>query len=439
MTYHAPRGVNDLFPDVAHAFSWIEERAHELFSRYGYTLFEAPVFEQTEVFVRGIGEATDVVKKEMFGVYSAVAAGKLSSGEALKADEQLTLRPEGTAGVVRAVVEHSIVTPGSPVAKLWYSGSMFRHEKPQKGRLRQFHQIGVECIGAGEPSADAEVIIMLMRFFESLGLPQSSMRLYLNSMGDATCRPAYRKAVRSYLLENKALLCDECVRRADSNPLRAFDCKNPGCIEVMAAAPIITDMLCDECATHYDAVRSLLGAAAITFTEDPRLVRGLDYYTRTVFEVQVDAGLGAQNALGGGGRYDGLVEEFGGKPTPGLGFAVGLERILMTLEAQGITVGKLPTPKVFVAAVDTNTREAAFSVALMLRDAGLAVELDHQQRSLKSQFKLADKLGVPWVVVIGDDELLSATVTLRHMPTGEERRVRPDELIALLRGAAKEY
>ena len=428
MTYNAPRGLNDLLPASAHAHSWIDCVAGEVFSRYGYALIETPLFEQTEVFVRGIGEATDVVGKEMFGVYSAAALNKLANGEPLKADEQMTLRPEGTAGVARAVVQHNLVTTSSPVAKLWYAGSMFRHERPQKGRLRQFHQIGLECIGAAEPTADAETIIVLMRFFEALGLPRDEMRLYINSMGDAACRPVYRKTLREYILDNSSALCEECARRADTNPLRAFDCKNPACVAVMANAPAITAFLCADCAAHYVSVRALLDAAGISYEENPRLVRGLDYYTRTVFEVQVDAGLGAQNAIGGGGRYDGLIEKFGGKPTPGLGFAVGIERTLLALEALGLCVGEPPELAVFVAAVDTNARAAAFSVAQMLRDAGISAELDHQNRSLKSQLKLADKLGVIWVVILGPNELASGTATLRCMQTHDERRVALDEL-----------
>ena len=429
MTYRAPRGVNDLLPAMAHAFSWIEEKAHEVFANYGYALIETPIFEQTDVFVRGIGSATDVVNKEMFAVFSGASTAKLVAGEELKADEQLTLRPEGTAGVARALVQEGLVaSPGFPPVKLWYSGPMFRHERPQKGRLRQFHQIGAECVGAAEPTADAEVIIMLMRFFESLGLARESMRLYLNSMGDETCRPAYRAAVREFILAHTDSLCEECVRRAETNPLRAFDCKNPTCSVVMDEAPVITEMLCDECAAHYDVVRTLLDAAGMTFEENPRLVRGLDYYTSTVFEVQVDAGLGAQNALGGGGRYDRLIEEFGGKPTPGLGFAVGLERIVLALEAQGVKVGTVPQPLVFVAAVDDEVRATAFAIASQLRDAGIAVELDHQNRSLKSQFKLADRLGVQWMVVIGPDELAAQEATLRCMETHDERRVPFDKL-----------
>jgi histidyl-tRNA synthetase len=347
---------------------------------------------------------------------------------------------------------------------------MFRHERKQKGRNRQFHQIGVEFLGAPEPSADAETIAMLMRFFTACGIPATLMRLYVNSMGDDDCRPAYRALVRDYLLLHSGELCPECVHRANTNPLRAFDCKNPACIEVMAGAPRITDALCPRCAAHYARVKELLFAQSVAFEEAPRLVRGLDYYTRTVFEVQVDAGLGAQNAIGGGGRYDRLMEEFGGRPTPGLGFAVGLERIVLVLDALGVMREGLPAADVFVATVtsagaavsagttiaagdgatvvagagaaatastkgaraevggDAKLRDAAFSITEGLRRADIAAEMDHQARSLKSQLKLANRLDVAHCVIVGPDELAEGTIVLRDMRSHEERRVGLDEL-----------
>jgi histidyl-tRNA synthetase len=400
-----------------------------VFSRYGYALIETPTFEQLDVFVRGIGEATDVVGKEMFRVFSPAALAKMAEGTALKIDEMLALRPEQTAGVARAVVQHNLVPPEGATTKLWYKGSMFRAERPQMGRLREFHQIGAECLGAAEPSADAEVIIMLMRFFEGCGIPRDAMRLYLNSMGDGTCRPAYREKIREHIIAHSEALCPECVRRADTNPLRAFDCKNPACQTVMEQAPRLVDLLCGECATHYVEVKALLDAEGMAYEENPRLVRGLDYYTRTVFEVQVDAGLGSQNAIGGGGRYDALIEEFGGRPVPGLGFAVGLERIQLVLEAVGGAVDCSPKPAIYVAAVDAKVRSAAFSLAQRLRDAGVATELDHQGRSLKSQFKQADKLGVSQVIVVGPDELLRGSVTLRAMDSHEEATVSLETIV----------
>jgi histidyl-tRNA synthetase len=432
MAFQAPRGTAVLLPRQAHAFDRMQQVAHAVFGRYGYALIETPTFEQLDVFVRGIGEATDVVGKEMFRVFSPGALAKTAEGRALKADEVLALRPEQTAGVARAAVQHNLIPPDGTTVKLWYKGSMFRAERPQMGRLREFHQIGAECLGAAEPTADAEVIIMLMRFFEDCGIPRSTIRLYLNSMGDAACRPAYREQVRAYIIDHAADLCPECVRRAETNPLRAFDCKNPGCQEAMAAAPCITDTLCDSCASHYAAVKSLLDEARIAYVENPRLVRGLDYYTRTVFEVQVDTGLGSQNAIGGGGRYDGLIEEFGGKPTSGLGFAVGLERIQLVLEATGRATDLSPVPDVYVAAVAADVRPTAFAIAQSLRDAGIAAELDHQGRSLKSQFKQADRAKVSQIIVVGPSELEAGCVTLRSMDSHEEVSVLLDELIGVV-------
>jgi histidyl-tRNA synthetase len=437
MALQAPRGTADLLPQQAHALNRIKETALEVFGRYGYALIETPTFEQLDVFVRGIGQATDVVGKEMFRTFSPDALEKYAAGEPLKAHTQLALRPEQTAGVARAAVEHNLVSPGGATVKLWYTGSMFRAERPQKGRLREFHQVGAECLGAAEPTADAEVILMLIEFFEVCGIPRAAMRLFVNSMGDDACRPAYRDQVRDYILAHEASLCPECVRRASTNPLRAFDCKNPACQELLAAAPRITDVLCDSCHAHYSAVKSHLDAAGLAYEEDPRLVRGLDYYTRTVFEVQVEAGLGSQNAIGGGGRYDKLLEEFGGKPTPGLGFAVGLERIQLVLEATGSAPVAPPAPAVYVAAVDTTTRATAFSIAQALRAAGIPTELDHQNRSLKSQFKLADKSGAHLCVVTGPDELAHGAVTLRTMTTHEERLVAIEDLPLLIRESSQ--
>ena len=450
MALRAPRGTADLLGRQAQAWNSIRQTAFDFFALYGYRPIETPAFEQLDVFVRGIGAATDVVGKEMFLVHDARTVDRIASGDRPRADEELALRPEMTAGVCRAVAEHNLVPPDSTTVKFVYGAAMYRHERPQKGRMREFHQIGVECLGAAEPTADAEVIIMLMRFFEGLGIPSSSMRLLINSMGDEECRPAYRNKVRDFISAHSDALCEDCVRRADTNPLRAFDCKNALCQEVLADAPKITDELCAECDVHYAAVKQLLDAAGIQYVEAPRLVRGLDYYTRTVFEVQVTEGLGSQDAIGGGGRYDRLIEEFGGKPTPGLGFAVGFERILMALEAANEAQFEAPAPFVYVAAVDgdtrptgedtrstgedtrsagESTRAVAFSLVQQLRDAGISAELDHQRRSLKSQFKQADKSGVSYVVIVGPQELASGSVTLRAMTTRGEQQVPLTEII----------
>jgi histidyl-tRNA synthetase len=398
-----------MLPATALAWERLTRIAAELFGRYGYEPIYTPIFEHTEVFTRGIGEATDIVSKEMYTF-------------ADKGNRSITLRPEGTASVVRAALEHNLTANGA-VAKLYYAGPMFRYERPQKGRMRQFWQIGAELLGAAEPSADAELIVMLWRFFEECGLPAASMRLLLNSMGDESCRPAYRDKIAAHIRANSEALCDECNRRAETNPLRAFDCKKPGCREVMASAPLLRDELCDECAEHYSAVKVHLDVLGVPYIEDSSLVRGLDYYTRTVFEIQVDAGLGSQNAIGGGGRYDRLTEQYGGSPTPGLGFALGFERTMLAMEAAGVLEELSAPVDVYVARVDESVSGQVFATLSALRDAGIAAQADHQARSLKSQFKQADRLGARFVLVMGPDELAAGEATLRDMSTKAETRI----------------
>jgi histidyl-tRNA synthetase len=415
----APKGTVDMLSATARAWEHMTRTATRLFSAYGYEPIYTPIFEHTDVFTRGIGEATDVVAKEMYTFED-------------KGGRSLTLRPENTASVVRAALEHNLVANGA-VSKLYYAGPMFRYERPQKGRMRQFWQIGAELLGASEPTADTELIVLLWRFFEECGIPASSMRLLLNSMGDENCRPAYREKVATHIRDHAAELCEECNRRADTNPLRAFDCKKPGCVAIMAEAPLLRDELCDDCAQHYATVKEHLDTLGIPYVEDPSLVRGLDYYTRTVFEVQVDAGLGSQNAIGGGGRYDRLMEQYGGPATPGLGFALGFERTLLAMEAAGATTGGPPLSQVYVASVDDTVRMDAFALACALRDARVAADVDHQRRSLKSQFKQADRLGAAYVVVVGPDELSCGEVTVRDMATKAEERVALADVPAVLR------
>ena len=432
MAINSPEGTRDLLPEEAKFWAHFRDTAFGIFARYGYEPIETPLFEQTDLFVRGIGQATDVVSKEMFTAISGENFKRVIDGGTIKAKSRLSLRPEGTAGVVRAVVQHDLVPQGAAPAKLMYAGPMFRAERPQKGRQRMFNQVGIECLGAEDPSVDAEGIIMLMRFYAAIGVPVESTVLLVNSMGCEHCRPKYREAVQAFLNEHADAMCDECMRRAEINPLRAFDCKNPGCAEVMTAAPKITDYLCDECRDHYEAVKSYLDAADIAYTEDHKLVRGLDYYTRTVFEVQTDLGTGSQNAIGGGGRYDKLMEEVGGRPTPGFGFALGYERCALAIQATG---GQLPSAKrcdLFAACVDDSVRAEAFGLVQACRDAGIAAEMDHQHRSLKSQFKLADKLGAMLVAVLGPDELAQGMVKVRNMNSHQERLVEVAKVKALL-------
>ena len=423
MAIKAPEGTKDLLPREALFWTKFQAKAAEVFGRYGYQPIATPIVEQTELFVRGIGEATDVVSKEMFTALSGENLKRLLEGGTIKQKSRLSLRPEGTAGVVRAVVEHDMVPQGAAPVKLMYAGPMFRAERPQKGRQRQFHQVGVECLGAEAPTVDAEAIIMLMRFYTEVGIPLESMTLLINSMGCENCRPAYRNAVKDYMDAHAESLCETCITRAEVNPLRAFDCKNESCAAVMEGAPRITDHLCPSCQKHYAQVKQLLDAAGVAYVEDSTLVRGLDYYTRTVFEVQVDNGLGSQNAIGGGGRYDKLAAEVGGRDTPGLGFALGYERCVLALEAAGVDMPEAGACHLFVAYVEEAGQAPAFNVVQQVRDVGLAAEMDHQGRSVKSQFKLANKLGARYVVTLGPDELAAGSAALRNMETHEEQQV----------------
>jgi histidyl-tRNA synthetase len=411
--YRAPKGTADMLPDAARVWEHLLLVAQRLFARYGYEPVYTPIFEHTDVFVRGIGEATDIVGKEMYTFLD-------------KGGRSVTLRPEGTASVVRSALEHNL-TSNSQTVKFYYSGPMFRYERPQAGRMRQFWQIGVEALGMPDPTLDAEVIAMLMEYFAAVGIPRDRMRLLINSMGDEKCRPAYRDTIAAFIREHAAGLCDECARRAETNPLRAFDCKNPVCRETMSTAPLLRDELCDDCAAHYAAVKNHLDGIGVTYIEDPSLVRGLDYYTRTVFEVQAE-GLGAQNAIGGGGRYDRLMEQYGGQPTPGLGFALGFERTMLALRAAGV---ELPTPAVadvFVARVAPEAAQEVFEITQRLRSAGVAAEMDHQSRSLKAQMKAADRLGSLLVLLVGPEELSDRQVTVRDMAGKAEWRMPLDEI-----------
>ena len=428
-------GTKDLIGRDMRAWQKMQDVAAEVFGPFGFEAVETPAIEQLDVFVHGIGQSTDVVRKEMFRVFSGANFERVlqeGTDAKLKAKQRLALRPEGTAGVVRAVVENNLVPQGAAPVKLYYAEAMFRGERPQKGRLRQFHQVGIEWLGAPDPAADAECIIMLMRFYECLGFDLSKLRLLINSMGDPACRPAYRDKVRQFILDHADEMCDECRERAELNPLRAFDCKNDHCREIMADAPLMGDNLCDECRDHYAKVKQYLDEAGIAYVEDPTLVRGLDYYTRTVFEVEAPgAGVGS---IGGGGRYDGLVELEGGKPTPGVGFAVGFERAMLALEAFGGEMVDDVERCVYVANAGAELRGEVFSLANLLRSAGIRTECDYQGRSLKSQFKQADKVGAAYMVVIGGDELASGNVRLRDMGTGEEKLVARVELVDELLG-----
>jgi len=407
--YSAPKGTVDLVGQNARLWDFCVDVAREVFERAGYRSIYTPVFESTVVFTRGIGESTDVVGKEMYTFID-------------KGGRSLTLRPENTAGVVRCAIHESLTANGA-VAKLFYFGPQYRYERPQKGRQRQFYQIGVELLGLDTPASDAEVIRLLWDYFIALGIPADSMRLLINSMGCTDCRPTYRELLKVFIDQHRSGLCDECVRRASTNPLRALDCKNESCRQVFSNAPRLRDALCADCAEHDRAVRALLDLIKITYHQDDALVRGLDYYTRTVFEIQTDVGLGSQNALGGGGRYDGLFEALGGKPTPGIGFALGFERTALALGAAGIVLPEEGACDVYVVSATDDLRTKAFKLTDDLRARGWYTQSDLAGRSLKSQMKSADHAHALYTAILAPDEDGRDGLVLRNMETKEERFV----------------
>ncbi len=410
MQFRSPKGMSDVLPPDSARWKAAIRQAEDLFASYGYEEIILPVLEQTEVFRKGIGVSSDIVTKEMFTF-------------ADRGDVSLTLRPEGTAGVARAFVQSMTKYP-KPV-KLYYTGPMFRRERPQKGRFRQFFQLGVELIGSAEPLADAEVITLACELVAALGA--EGIKLLVNSVGDDACRPAYSRLLKDYLDGMERRLCEDCRRRKQTNPLRVFDCKEKGCAEVVWEAPRITDHLCDACRSHLEETLELLRSAKIDFTLAKNLVRGLDYYTRTVFELQSPK-LGAQNTVAAGGRYDDLIEMFGGPSTPATGFSLGLERLLMIASGGEEKVGR----GVYFAAEEPEARSRAFALALECRRKGFRCELDSSSRSLKAQTKAADRLDYPWVVFIGKDELAGHFLTLKDMESGNQQRIGWNDLIGYL-------
>ena len=399
----APRGTSDYLPERAQILHWLDRRAGEIFGRWQYRRIITPTFEDTALFTRSIGEASDIVRKEMYTFRD-------------RADRSLTLRPEATAPVVRAFIEHNLAA-GSLPAKLYYFANMFRYERPQAGRYREFWQLGVEALGSPAPAVDAEVIALAVEYIEAIGIGAATLKL--GSMGDAGCRPDYTAKLKTYLSTVSDTLCEDCRERATLNPLRVFDCKNDVCRSALGAAPKMVDHLCVACRDHFTAVGDLLHEVGIDFEVDPMLVRGFDYYTRTTFEIQ-SSELGAQNALGGGGRYDGLVSDYGGKQTPAVGFALGIERLVLAMSQTGPGPSAIEATDILVAVVEESARPLAFKLALELRRAGSSVEVDYMDRSLRSQMKLADKVGAAKVIVLGPDELARGEVVVRDLKTGEE-------------------
>ncbi len=412
MRYSAPRGTQDILPRESPRWQYVEGKFRDICRLYGYRELRTPTFEETELFTRSIGEHTDIVSKEMYTFLD-------------RAERSMTLRPEGTAPVVRAYLQHKLYGE-APVNKVYYVSSIFRYERPQAGRYREHHQVGAEAIGSADPAVDAEVISLLMQYLTSLGL--QGLDLKVNSVGCPECRPSYREALRESVAPYLDELCENCRTRYDANPLRMLDCKVPICKELTAAVPSIVDHLCDDCSEHLRAVLGYLDLLGVNYTVDPRLVRGFDYYTKTAFEV-LSAQLGSQNAVGGGGRYDGLVEEMGGDPTPGVGFGSGIERVLLTMEALGIEIPVTTHPDVFVATLGDKPREAGVKLLSDLRKAGIAAETDYSGKSLKAQMKAADREQARFVVIIGDDELSRGQIKVRNMATREETDVPIDQAV----------
>jgi histidyl-tRNA synthetase len=401
-TITAVKGFRDVLPQESHRWQAIEDAAGSIFQRYGYGEIRLPVVERTELFARSLGETTDVVEKEM---YSFVDRDETS----------LTLRPEATAGVVRAYIESGLAQT-DPAAKLFYRGPMFRRERPQRGRYRQFYQIGAELLGREDPLADAELLVMLSRILDGVGLRDA--RLELNSVGDATCRPVFRARLEAFARARLEALCGDCHRRLERNPLRILDCKVEGCRRAMKDAPVALDSLCDACRVHLDAVRAFLSQEGVAYEMNPRLVRGLDYYVRTAFEVTAE-GLGAQNAVGGGGRYDGLVAALGGPAIAGVGFALGLERLAM-VSLEGERPG--PRPDAVVLPLAARAEGPALGLATRLRREGLAVDLEPAGRSLKALLRAADRRGARVAVIVGEDELTAGRATVRDLVRHVDRR-----------------
>ena len=403
----ALKGFKDILPDEVGLWQLVEGRARDIFHRFGFEEIKVPILEKTELFARSIGEATDIVEKEMYTFSD-------------RNGESLTMRPEGTAPVLRAFIEHALHLR-RPVNRLYTVGPMFRHERPQKGRLRQFHQLSVEALGADHPRLDAEVIAMAWLLAGELGLTVS---LELNSLGCLQCRPGYRQALVAFLEQRREHLCEDCQRRTESNPLRVLDCKSVHCREQVAAAPSILDGLCQGCAEHLEQVRADLDRLQIPYRLNPFMVRGLDYYTRTTFELLTDA-LGAQSAVGAGGRYDGLIKQLGGPDLPGIGFAMGMERLVLLLQEQQRS--EAVAPQLFVACLGDAAAAYGFGLLHNCRRRGLRVVMDVQGRSLKNQMKQADRLGAGQVLIIGEDELNRGRAVLRDMQTKLEQEIGLDD------------
>ena len=404
-----PRGTEDILPLQSTLWRLIEQTIHDVCENFGYGEIRTPTFEATELFERGVGDTTDVVQKEMYTFLD-------------KGERSMTLRPEGTASVVRAYLENSLYAHPQPT-KLYYIIPCYRYEKPQAGRLREFHQFGIECFGSQSPAADVEVISLAVNLLERLEV--SGVELNVNSIGCPVCRQDYNENLKMYFTERKDKLCQTCLGRLDKNPMRIIDCKSPVCSEIAKSAPKVSDNLCEECETHFTAVKSGLNNLGLNYNIDPNIVRGLDYYTKTVFEITSNA-LGSQSALFGGGRYDGLVSTLGGAETPAIGFAMGLERLVRIIEQQQTV--EVSGVDLFITTIGEAALATAEKLAYNLRRSGKSVQIDLCGRSVKAQMKFADKIGAKYSVVLGDDEVNSGIVKLKNMQNGESKEVKSDKL-----------
>ena len=408
----AVKGTCDLLPEDSYKWQFVEKYMLDTARLYGFKEIRVPVFEHTEVFKRSVGDTTDVVQKEMYTFDD-------------KGGRSITLRPELTAGVVRSAIENGLVNGALPL-KVCYIGGCYRYEKPQAGRLREFHQFGIECFGAGEPGADAEVIALGGSVLSRLGI--KNLSLHINSIGCPTCRAKYHEALKAYFAARTDELCETCKDRLERNPMRILDCKSPICSKIAKQAPVMIDYLCDECAEHFEGVKSHLSAMGIEYTVDPHIVRGLDYYTRTVFEF-VSNDIGAQGTVCGGGRYDGLVSQMGGPVLPALGFGMGIERLMLVLENQGIDLPKPEKCDLFIAAMGADAAVKASGLCSKLRAEGFAAQCEISGRGVKAQMRYANKLGAAFTMVLGDDELKNKKANIKNMENGESREIDLENIV----------
>ncbi len=408
----APKGTHDVLPDESYIWQDIESKMMSICRNFGYNEIRFPTFEHTELFNRGVGDTTDVVQKEMYTFND-------------KGDRSITLRPEGTASTVRSFIEHSLYAQALP-AKMCYLISCFRYERPQAGRFREFRQFGVENFGSNSPYTDAEVITLAMELLSSAGV--KGLKLYINSIGCVECRKKYNEVLKNFLNSKKESLCGLCMDRIDRNPLRVLDCKNSDCQEILKDAPTVDSVLCEDCVNHFETLKKALSALGIDYMVDTGLVRGLDYYTKTVFEIKSED-LGAQSTVCGGGRYDGLIEQLGGPSTPGIGFSIGLERLISIVQKQNAVMTEKPAPTLYIASMGDTATALAFKCVTALRKNNISAEFDHLGKSVKAQMKYADKIGAKFSIVLGDDEVTSMKAKCKNMENGESFDLDINELV----------